>query len=77
MNGAADETVRAGLRALSGQLDEIDEWILDGVLGGAKDPNAADLQIATACRSAPFRCAARSRRGSSVTAPGAVTSARC
>jgi len=50
MNGAADEAVRADLRALPGQLDRIDEWILGGVLGGAKEPNAADLQIASSVR---------------------------
>lgn len=50
MNGAADEAVRADLRALPDHLDRIDEWILDGVLGGAKEPNAADLQIASSLR---------------------------
>jgi glutathione S-transferase len=50
MNGATDEAVRADLRALPGHLDRIDGWILDGVLGGAKEPNAADLQIASSVR---------------------------
>lgn len=50
MNGAADDAVQADLRALPAQLDQIDEWILDGVLGGAQEPNAADLQIAASLR---------------------------
>lgn len=50
MNNAADETVRADLRALPAQLDRIDAWILDGTLAGAKAPNAADLQIASSVR---------------------------
>lgn len=50
MNRAADEAVRADLRALPGHLDRVDEWILDGVLGGAKEPNATDLQIASSLR---------------------------
>ncbi len=50
MHHAADETVRADLHALPAQLDQVDEWILDGVLGGAKEPNAADLQIAASLR---------------------------
>jgi len=50
MNDAADEKVRADLRALPGHLDRIDGWIVDGTLGGAKEPNAADLQIASSLR---------------------------
>ncbi len=50
MNRAADDAVQADLRALPAQLDQIDAWILDGVLGGAKEPNAADLQIAASLR---------------------------
>jgi glutathione S-transferase len=50
MNRATDEGVKADLRALPAQLDQIDGWILDGVLGGAKEPNAADLQIASSVR---------------------------
>ena len=50
MNRADDEAVQGDLRALPDQLDRIDGWILDGVLGGAKDPNAADLQIASSLR---------------------------
>lgn len=50
INRAADETVRADLRALPGRLDRIDDWILDGVLSGAQEPNAADLQIASSVR---------------------------
>lgn len=50
MNRAADDAVRADLRALPGLLDQVDEWILDGVLAGATEPNAADLQIAASLR---------------------------
>jgi glutathione S-transferase len=50
LNQATDEAVQADLRALPDQLDRIDGWILDGVLGGAKAPNAADLQIASSLR---------------------------
>ena len=50
MNKAADETVRADLRALPALLDRIDAWILDGTLAGAQAPNAADLQIASSVR---------------------------
>ena len=50
MHQAADEAVRGDLRALPEQLDRVDDWILDGVLGGAKEPNAADLQIASSVR---------------------------
>jgi glutathione S-transferase len=50
LNHVSDEAVQADLRALPGQLDQIDAWILDGVLGGAKEPNAADLQIAASLR---------------------------
>ena len=37
------------LAAFPGWLDQIDEWISDGVLGGDQ-PNAADFQIAAALR---------------------------
>lgn len=44
IHGATDEAVRADLAALPAQLDRIDAWIAEGVLGG-ESPNAADLQI--------------------------------
>lgn len=47
---ATDEAVRADLQALRDNLDRIDGWILDGVLSGAKEPNAADLQIGASLR---------------------------
>jgi glutathione S-transferase len=50
MNGAAEAAARADLRDLPGHLDRIDGWILDGTLGGAKAPNAADLQLASSVR---------------------------
>ncbi len=50
MNRAADAALRADLRALPAHLDRVDGWILDGVLGGAREPNAADLQIAPSVR---------------------------
>jgi len=37
------------LAALPGQLDQVDAWIAEGVLGGER-PNAADLQIAVSVR---------------------------
>jgi glutathione S-transferase len=49
MNSADDETVRADLAALPGQLQRVDDWIAEGVLG-ADPPNAADLQIAASLR---------------------------
>ena len=35
--------------ALAGQLDRVDAWIADGLLGG-EHPNAADLQIGSTIR---------------------------
>jgi glutathione S-transferase len=48
-NKARDESARADLAALPGQLDRIEEWIEQGVLGG-EQPNAADLQIGSSLR---------------------------
>jgi glutathione S-transferase len=48
-NKASDEAARADLAALPGQLDRIDAWIADGLLGG-EQPNAADLQIGSTVR---------------------------
>ncbi len=48
-NGADVEQARADLAALPGQLDQVDAWIAEGVIGGS-EPNAADLQIATSVR---------------------------
>jgi len=48
-NRASDESARADLAALPGQLDLIDGWIAEGVLGGER-PNAADLQIGSTVR---------------------------
>ncbi len=48
-NGARDESARADLAALGAQLDRIDGWIAEGLLGGAQ-PNAADLQIGSTIR---------------------------
>jgi len=44
LNGAKDDAVRADIAALPSQLDRIDGWIEEGLLGGER-PNAADLQI--------------------------------
>ena len=44
IHGASDDAVRADFAALPAQLDRIDAWIAEGVLGG-DPPNAADLQI--------------------------------
>ncbi len=48
-NRARDESVRADLAALPRQLDRIDGWIAEGLLGGER-PNAADLQIGSTIR---------------------------
>jgi glutathione S-transferase len=48
-NGATDENVQADLASLPEDLDRIDGWIAEGVLGGAQ-PNAADYQIAPSVR---------------------------
>ncbi len=48
-NKAREEAVRADLAALPAQLDRIDAWIADGLLGG-EQPNAADLQIGSTIR---------------------------
>ncbi len=45
----SDETARASLAGLSDQLDRVDAWIADGLLGG-EHPNAADLQIGSTIR---------------------------
>jgi glutathione S-transferase len=49
LNESTDENVRARLASLPEDLDRIDQWIADGVLGGG-DPNAADYQIAPSIR---------------------------
>jgi glutathione S-transferase len=48
-NKARDESARADIAALPGQLDRIDGWIAEGLLGG-EHPNAADLQIGSTIR---------------------------
>lgn len=48
-NKADDGKAKADLAALPAQLDHIDAWIADGVLGG-EQPNAADLQIGSSIR---------------------------
>ena len=48
-NKARDEAARADLAALPSQLDRIDAWIAEGLLGGER-PNAADLQIGSTIR---------------------------
>lgn len=48
-NKARDTAAREDLAALPGQLDRIDAWIADGLLGG-EHPHAADLQIGSTIR---------------------------
>jgi glutathione S-transferase len=48
-NRADDAKARADIAALPAQLEHIDSWISDGVLGGDR-PNAADLQIGSSIR---------------------------
>jgi glutathione S-transferase len=49
LNKADDAKAKADLAALPAQLEHIDAWIADGVLGG-EQPNAADLQIGSSIR---------------------------
>jgi glutathione S-transferase len=49
VNNATDANVQADLASLPGDLDRIDAWITEGVLGG-EQPSAADLQIGTSLR---------------------------
>jgi glutathione S-transferase len=48
-NEARDESVRVDLAALPRQLDQVDGWVSEGLLGG-DPPNAADLQIGSTIR---------------------------
>jgi len=48
-NKARDVSARADLAALPSQLERIDGWIAEGLLGGER-PNAADLQIGSTVR---------------------------
>lgn len=48
-NKARDETARADIAALPGQLDRVDRWIEESLIGG-EQPNAADLQIGSTIR---------------------------
>ncbi len=66
-NKAGDEPARADLAALPGQLDRIDGWIEEGLLGGER-PNAADLQVGSTIRLLMSigdvgRCSTDARRG--------------
>jgi glutathione S-transferase len=47
--GSNDESARVDLAALPRQLDRIDGWIAEGLLGD-EHPNAADLQIGSTIR---------------------------
>jgi glutathione S-transferase len=49
-NRAKDENVRIDVAALPAQLQKIDAWIADGLLGASEQPNAADLQIGSTLR---------------------------
>lgn len=49
LNGSNDAAVSADLASLPADLDRIDAWIADGVLGGPQ-ANAADYQIAPSLR---------------------------
>jgi glutathione S-transferase len=48
-NHARDATARTDIAALPSQLDRVDRWIADGLIGG-EQPNAADLQIGSTIR---------------------------
>lgn len=49
LNGAHDDAVRADLLTLPVLLDQVDDLIANGVVGG-EEPNAADYQILTSVR---------------------------
>ena len=46
---ASEQAARADIAALPAQLERIDGWIAEGLLGG-EQPNAADLQIGSTIR---------------------------
>lgn len=48
-NHATEAAARADLQALPAQLDRVDTWIAEGLLG-SETPNAADLQIGSSIR---------------------------
>jgi glutathione S-transferase len=48
-NKAKDVTARTDIAALPSQLDRVDRWIEDGLIGG-DTPNAADFQIGSTIR---------------------------
>jgi glutathione S-transferase len=48
-NAASDENVRNDLASLPSDLDQIDRWISEGVIGG-EELNAADYQLAPSIR---------------------------
>jgi glutathione S-transferase len=48
-NKAQDENVTADIKSLPAQLEKVDAWIAEGLLGG-EQPNAADLQIGSTVR---------------------------
>src|SRR5205823_1736006 len=49
LNDGTDENVRQIVASLPADLDRIDAWISEGVMG-VKEPNAADFQIAPTVR---------------------------
>jgi glutathione S-transferase len=48
-NKARDASARADIAGLPSQLDRVDRWIAEGLIGG-EQPNAADLQIGSTIR---------------------------
>ena len=48
-NRAKDVAARTDIAGLPGQLDRVDRWIADGLIGG-ETPNAADFQIGSTIR---------------------------
>lgn len=48
-NGAGEEAARADVAGLARQLDRVDGWIAEGLLGGER-ANAADLQVGSTIR---------------------------
>jgi glutathione S-transferase len=50
LNAVSAEAARSDVAALPGWIDRVDSWLADGTLGGAEEPNAADLQVLSSIR---------------------------
>ena len=50
LNHVSPEAAREDVAGIPGWLDRVDGYLADGTLGGADEPNAADLQILSSVR---------------------------